>query len=318
MPDESRGVYWSEFVRCLRQIDHSRVDTSALNVEFIKTGLTSMKCPDIDLAMSKVLRHVFVNMPWSYRGLFMDLVVENRMNVEVGFAAADLESCSPGEVYEAVWRIRQRGGKISFHGPFWDLNIGSVDRAIREVARWRFESLFTLIEAVRPERVVLHTGFDPRHHLSQRGEWVENGLSTLEPFVRRAELLDSILVFENVFEEDPALHLELLERIKSGQVGFCLDVGHQHAFSKTSLDIWLEAVWPYLKEIHLHDNDSSSDAHLPVGSGTIDFDLLFGFLLERRIFPLLTIEPHSVEHLYETLAGLARLASFDAFLASAA
>ncbi|MGC9196656.1 MAG: sugar phosphate isomerase/epimerase family protein [Syntrophobacteraceae bacterium] len=277
-----------------------------------------MKCLDIDLAMRKVLRHVFVNMPWSYRGLFIDLVVENRMNVELGFAAADLESCSPGEVCEAVSRIRQRGGKITFHGPFWDLNIGSVDPAIREVARSRFESLFCLIQAVLPERVVLHTGFDPRHHRSQRGEWVENALLTLEPFVRRAELLDSTLVFENVFEEDPALHLELLERIKSRQVGFCLDVGHQHAFSKTALDIWLQAVWPYLKEVHLHDNDSSLDAHLPVGSGTIDFDLLFGFLLERGICPLLTIEPHTVEHLYETLAGLARLASFDAFLASVA
>ena len=110
------------------------------------------------------------------------------------------------------------------------------------------------------------------------------------------------------------MHLELLERIDFPRVGFCLDLGHQHSFSETPLDKWLLATWPYLKEVHLHDNDSSFDAHLPVGSGTIDFDELFGFLIEKRISPLLTVEPHTVEHLYETLAGLGRLASFDDFL----
>lgn len=273
-----------------------------------------MKSRKIDSAMRNVLRHVFVNMPWSFRGLFMDLALENRMNIELGFAASDLESCSPGDVYAAVARVRERGGKITFHGPFWDLNIGSVDPAIRQVVRTRFDSLFELIETVLPERVVLHTGFDPRHHRGHRGEWIENGLSTLEPFVRRAERLDLTLVLENVFEEGPDLHLELLQRINSPRLGFCLDLGHQHAFSQTSLDKWLAATWPYLKEVHLHDNDNSFDAHLPVGTGSIDFEFLFGFLIEKRVWPLLTVEPHTVEHLYETLAGLARLASFDAFL----
>ena len=110
------------------------------------------------------------------------------------------------------------------------------------------------------------------------------------------------------------MHLELLERINSSRLGFCLDLGHQHSFSQNPLEQWLQATWPYLKEVHLHDNDSSFDAHLPVGSGTVDFDKLFGFLIEKRISPLLTVEPHTVEHLYETLAGLARMASFDDFL----
>ncbi len=280
----------------------------------IKPELEFMKSREIDPAMRAVLRQVLVNMPWSYVGRFMDLVVENRMNIELGFAAADLESCSPGEVCAAVARIRERGGRISFHGPFWDLNPGSVDPAIREVTRSRLDSLFQLAERALPEQVVFHAGFDPRHHRGHRPEWLENCLATLGPFVRRAEMLNCTLVLENVFEDGPELHLELLERIKSPRLGFCLDLGHQHAFSQTALDKWLLAAWPYLKEVHLHDNDRSFDAHLPVGAGTIDFDLLFGFLIEKRIFPLLTVEPHTVEHLFETLAGLARMAAFNDFL----
>lgn len=276
--------------------------------------LKSMKSSEMDSAMRTVLRQVFVNLPWTYMEQFMDLVVENRMNIELGFTAADLESCSPGDVCAAVGQIRETGAGISFHGPFWDLNPGSVDPGIREVSRSRLDSLFLLVERVAPEQVVLHTGFDPRHHHGHRREWLENSLSTLGPFARRAESLGCTLVLENVFEQDPELHLELLAGIKSPVMGFCLDLGHQHAFSETTLDKWLDATWPYLKEVHLHDNDSSFDSHLPVGNGTVDFDRLFGFLIEKKISPLLTVEPHTVEHLYETLAGLARTASFDDFL----
>jgi sugar phosphate isomerase/epimerase len=303
-----------QFVQIFGKLIIGRVDMSGWNVEFNLTGQVFMKSRGIDLEMRNVLRHVFVNMPWNHRGNFMELVLENHLNIELGFSAADLESCSPGEVHDMVGRVRDRGGKITFHGPFWDLNLGSVDSAIREVVRSRFDRLFQLVETVLPERVVLHTGFDPRHHRGQRVEWMENALATLAPFVRRAEAVGVTLALENVFEDDPQLHVELLERIKSTRLGFCLDMGHQHSFSRTPLDQWLEATWPHLKEVHLHDNDSSFDAHLPVGAGTIDFDLLFGFLIARRVSPLLTVEPHKEEHLYETLSGLARLASFDHFL----
>ena len=275
-----------------------------------------MNSKEIDSSMRKVLRRVFVNMPWNYLGQFMDLVVENRMNLELGFSAADLERCSSAEVFSAVSRVRERGGEISFHGPFWDLSSGSIDPEIRKVVEARLDSLFRLVEAVRPRQVVLHTGFDPKHHRGQRREWVENSMATFEPFVRRAERANCVLVLENVFEEGPEFHIELMEKINSPCLGFCLDSGHQHSFSQTSLDKWLQATWPHLKEVHLHDNDSSSDAHLPVGSGTIDFDRLFAFLIEKRIAPLLTVEPHTVEHLYATLAGLARLASFNELLDS--
>ncbi|MDR3569155.1 MAG: sugar phosphate isomerase/epimerase [Syntrophobacteraceae bacterium] len=279
-----------------------------------KPEFMSMKSREIDSAMRTVLGQVFVNMPWSSIGQYFELVVENRMNVELGFSASDLESCSPGDVCDAVSKIRETGGRVSFHGPFWDMISGSIDPLIRKVCAQRFDSFFQLVERVLPERVVLHTGFDPRHHLGHLGQFIDNCFSTFDPFVRRAELLKCPLAIENVFEEGPQLHVELLERLNSSCLGFCLDCGHQHSFSRTPLEEWLQATWAYLKEVHLHDNDGSSDAHLPVGAGTVDFDYLFGFFVQKRIAPLLTVEPHTVDHLYDTLAGLAGLASFDHFL----
>jgi sugar phosphate isomerase/epimerase len=266
-------------------------------------------------AMRDVLGHVFINMPWRYMGQYIDLIVENAINIEIGFEAEDLESSSAGAVCAAVGRVRERSSRITVHGPFWDLCPGSIDPEIRKVALSRLESLFDLVEKIQPEQVVCHTGFDPRHHQGHRRSWIENSLSAWAPFARRAEILRVPLVLENVFENDPAFHIELLERIKSPWFGFCLDVGHQQSFSEAALDEWLQAVCPYLKEVHLHDNDGSSDAHFPVGSGTIDFDHLFRFLVEKKISPVLTLEPHTLEHLYGTLAGLAATASFRDFTA---
>ena len=266
---------------------------------------------EISPAMRPLLAQVFVNMPWRFVGQYIDLILENTINVEIGFEAEDLESSSANAVCAALARIREKGSRITVHGPFWDLCSGSIDPEIRKVTFSRLGSLFDLVEKIRPEQVVCHTGFDPRHHRGHRGEWVDNSLCTWRPFIRRAEILKMPLVLENVWEEDPELHIELLEKMKSPWFGFCLDIGHQHAFSRSTLDKWLHATWPYLKEVHLHDNDGSFDAHFPIGSGTINFDYLFRFLGEKKIWPVLTVEPHTVEHLYETLAGLAETASFN-------
>ncbi len=277
-----------------------------------------MKGHRISPAMRAVFGQVFINMPWHYIERYIDMVIENGINIEIGFGAEDLESSPADAVCAVIGRMREKGSRITVHGPFWDLCSGSIDPDIRKVTVSRLGSLFDLVEKIRPEQVVCHTGFDPRHHRGHRRVWIENGLSTWAPFVRRAEILRTPLVLENVWEEDPELLLELLEGIKSPWFGFCLDIGHQHSFSRTTLDKWLQATWPHLKEVHLHDNDGSFDTHLPVGSGTIDFDYLFNFLGEKKISPVLTMEPHTVEHLYETLAGLAAMASFNGFVSTRA
>ncbi|MHC1726324.1 MAG: sugar phosphate isomerase/epimerase family protein [Syntrophobacteraceae bacterium] len=245
---------------------------------------------------------------------YLDLILENSLNVEIGFGAEDLEEDSAADLLGIIPMLRERGCFITAHGPFWDLCPGSVDPGVREVSRLRLHKLFDLMEKVSPSQIVCHTGFDPRHHRGHRRIWIQNSLIIWEPLVRRAEALNAPLILENVWEEDPEVHLDLLRRINSPWFGFCLDIGHQHAFSRTALGEWLDATAPWLKEIHLHDNDGSFDDHLPVGMGNIDFDFLFSFLGAENICPILTLEPHTEEHLYRSLSGLAEMASFRDYL----
>ena len=98
---------------------------------------------------------------------------------------------------------------------------------------------------------------------------------------------------ENVYEQTPEMILALIETISSDNIGFCLDVGHMNAFSDTPLIDWLETLGPYLKEVHLHDNDGQGDVHGPIGSGKVPFEQLFQYLTNEGSRPLITFNSSS-------------------------
>ena len=265
----------------------------------------------IDEAMTEALRQVHVNMPWKYLPDYLEMVLELRINVELGLEAEQLDGVSKAEFRSVAEQLHQKGCRITLHGPFWDLCPGSSDSLIRQISQFRFHQLFDLVEIFQPTQVVCHTGFDPRHHGSDCAFYLERSLAVWEPVVGRAEASRVPLLIENVWEYGPELHGELLAALNSPYFRFCLDVGHQHSFSKTPLLKWVEALGGFLAEIHVHDNCGNHDEHLPVGQGTIDFKSLFMLLRAKAINPLITLEPHREEHLAESLAGLVRVMDID-------
>lgn len=252
----------------------------------------------------ETLKLVHINVPWKVMPDYIDMVLQYQMNIEIGFAGEELDRVSRSEFKAAAARLHQRGCAISLHAPFWDLCPGSLDPLIRQVTCFRLQQFFDVVSIFEPLHVVCHAGYDPIHHRGQRQFWLEKSISVWEPLVERAEISKVPLLLENVWEQDPTFHLELLQAISSPWFGFCLDVGHQNSFSGTHLATWVESLADFLMEVHLHDNDGTADAHLPVGQGNIDFLFLFEFLRSRGIKPTLTLEPHKEEHLYESLAGL--------------
>jgi sugar phosphate isomerase/epimerase len=258
-----------------------------------------------------ILARVHVNLPWKFLPDYFETVLEMRLNVEIGLEAEQLDTVPRSVFRSAAERLHQRGCRVTLHGPFWDLCPGSSDSLVRQVSLFRLQQLYDLVDVFQPIQVVCHTGFDPRHHGGHRASYRERSLAIWEPLVARAECSKVPLLLENVWEYGPELHCELFAALESPYCRFCLDVGHQHSFSKTPLTKWIEALADYLHEIHVHDNRGIQDEHLPVGHGTIDFPLLFRLLREKTISPLITLEPHREEDLAESLAGLASVMPAD-------
>ncbi|SFM64514.1 sugar phosphate isomerase/epimerase family protein [Thermodesulforhabdus norvegica] len=250
---------------------------------------------------------VFVNMPYRYIDRYLDFVIQSRLCVEIGIQAGDMDRVPLQDFVRLSDLLKYHKVPFTLHGPFWDLCAGSVDPLIRHISYLRLSRFMDIAREMLPLQVVIHTGYDPRHHRSQRKEWIDRAMPCFESVAKRAEDGGFFLAIENVWEEGPGLHREILDRLNSPYVGFCLDTGHQNCFSGSSLKTWLDELHGYLREIHIHDNGGLKDDHAPPGCGTVNFDLLFDFLRTKKLFPLLTMEPHSDEDFVRSCEALGRI-----------
>ncbi len=237
---------------------------------------------------------------------YLDLILENRINPEIGLNAGVLDRFKTKEFERVAKTLEQEGLRCTAHGPFIDLSIGAIDPKIRSVTAERLTKALEVSGVLGAISLVLHTGFDPRHHKDHEQMWLENAIRVLEDIVEKNHEHIPIMI-ENVYETDPAIHKVLFNKEKSGNLGFCLDFGHLVAFGKGDIDLWLEELRPFLRQLHLHDNKGDYDDHLPVGTGMIDFDHLFEDLFEHHIGPILTLEPHREEDVIPSLEALAKL-----------
>ena len=255
-----------------------------------------------------LLKQVQVNAP--YRQLvddYLELFVKYGINPEIGFDAAALDTYSEEAMGEVARLLAAEGRSVTFHGPFMDLAPGAVDETIRNATAQRLQRTLELVPLFDPGSVVFHAGYDANRYHELREDWLASSVATWEPLSKMAEAIGVAIHLENVYEQTPEMILNLLEKISSEYLGFCLDMGHMNVFGKVPLSEWLDALGPYLKEVHLHDNDGLSDMHGPIGSGTAPFEDLFQYLQDKKMRPLITLEPHEEETLWRSLERLTLL-----------
>lgn len=249
-----------------------------------------------------------VNIP--FRMLFAEYLpkfIARRMNPEIGFDAEALEVHSHEEFRSVSRQLREHGLEITFHFPYLDLSPGSPDREVRKLTVRRFEQMLPLVSLFKPKTAVCHTGYDSVRYGFMGDAWLRNSLPIWADLARKVAEEGSVLVLENVYENNPSEILNLVEPLQEYGVGFCLDTGHQAVFGKAFLLEWIVTMSPYLRQVHLHDNFGKKDDHLAPGKGSIDFDLLFKEMKNRlSVPPVLTLEPHTEEDVVPSLQFLER------------
>lgn len=156
------------------------------------------------------------------------------------------------------------------HGDFFDVLIFSEDTKIREIARERILQSMDASVRIGAKGVVFHTNYTP----ALRSEGYQNNwIRTNERIWREMLRLypDQEIYVENMFDEEPDLLVHLAERMEDqDRFGICLDYAHAATFGR-DLRQWVERTAPYVKHVHINDNDLREDLHLAVGDGKIDW-----------------------------------------------
>ncbi len=244
-----------------------------------------------------------VHVPFNRLAEHLELIRERSLNLELYFSGEVLDSLNMNDVRKAR-ELLDHNPSLSFHAPFMDLSPGAVDSLVREATMKRFNHVLDVAEILQPKAIVCHSGYEKWRYALKPLWWLEMSLLTWQPLNRRASDMGVQLAIENIFEDEPSNLKMLMEQMNSENFGICFDTGHCNLFSTMRLEDWMEALNPYILELHLHDNDRSSDQHLPVGEGTFNFGKFFLLLKNRDCIH--TIEAHSPDNVIRSMKNISR------------
>ena len=264
--------------------------------------------------MREILKKIQVHVPfYRLREDLLPMVIREGINPEISFNHRDLESFQTIDFKETADRLIDTGLSVTFHAPFLDLRPGAIDPRIREVTVDRLRRVFELIPLFRPRSIVCHPSFDEKYYVSGEKQWLANSLETWSCLIEYVRGTETIIVMENVYEREPQQLRPLLDALDSPQVRFCFDTGHANAFGSAPHGEWLEMLGDRLGEIHIHDNDGTTDQHLPVGEGNFPFRELLALVRQKNLRPILTIESHSDTSLRRMLENIRAMKLLDDF-----
>lgn len=159
---------------------------------------------------------------------------------------------------------------VSFHAPFWNLDLLSPDSGVAQLTQRRFEqtlhaaSYFSEARSA-PVHVVFHSGIPHGRTPAQALERSDRLSTKLEGLVAAAREVGAVWCLENTHEPDPDSLWRILNHLP--ELRYCFDAAHAHVFSRTPNPM----AWLDLEPAHLHLNDNAGvfDDHLQLGTGVL-------------------------------------------------
>ena len=244
-----------------------------------------------------------IHIPYHKIEEHLSSIRQEKLNLELYIESNALDSISRENILQLKNQL-DYSPSLTIHAPFMDLSPGAVDSKVRAVTMERFNHVLDIAKELKVKCVVFHSGYEKWKYALNIDLWLEQSLLTWRPLVKKAEEIGVKIAIENIFEDEPENLRLLMEKMGNNSFGICFDSGHFNLFSKVSLEDWLGHLKPYIIELHLHDNNKTSDQHLPIGEGTFDFGKLFSAIKGKDL--IYTLEAHNPEDAKKSMERLKR------------
>lgn len=207
---------------------------------------------------------------------------------QVGFEVNDFYNPdvleNPDEMNRLIAFYQEQGlpENSTMHGAFFDIVVFSYDSRIREISELRMEQSMKVAVRLGVKGVVFHTNYSPMLSGAEYDRRaVEMTAQYMECLLKRYP--DTEIYLENMFDSDPAIMVAISEKLCTyGNYGVCFDYAHA-SISNTPMEQWVTELAPYIKHVHVNDNDFVRDLHLAIGDGRIDWDQFMRY--RKQYFP---------------------------------
>lgn len=194
---------------------------------------------------------------------------------------------------------------LSIHGPIHDIAVGSSDKLIREASIERIRKSLELVSRnLNPNWFLIHMGLNPLTYWSEKlvSDWIERAASALN--IVLSDFSHVTIHIENAYEKEPHHLKNFIEKIDHNKIFVTLDIGHAKVYSNKDPEEWIRILAPYIREVHVHNNDGKFDAHKPIEEGVIDYEKMLSLLEDEVGEFIITLEPIDEENLKKDLRWL--------------
>lgn len=177
--------------------------------------------------------------------------------------------------------LKEFSVRYSIHAPSRGTNLASLLEPIRRASVEVMADCFRIAGDVGAP-VVLHPGYFAWQEEQKAAEQqLARSMEELRHFAREYSVTFFV---ENMGDWDYFLLKSPHELPLIGSTPYALDVGHAH--QNHCLTEFLQHPAGHF---HLHDNDSTTDAHAAVGEGTIDFSAVMRIVRQSGIDPVVEV-----------------------------
>jgi len=237
--------------------------------------------------------------------------------VDIGFEGLEVWT-------EHAWREPSRRGlrralsRVSIqyflHGPFMDLNLGSINRRVAKLSLSETLKAVGLARDLNASVIVLHPGHTSSSKDSPEGYWAifTEALQKLQHLAAKYELT---LAVENMearakeFLVRPNDFCRLYQEIGREDVGLCLDLAHATTAGQEIADQFVEQLGSQICHIHLSNVDSRR-VHLPLDKGQSPLTPRVITFLRETFEGAVTVEGALEPGMRAARVGLERLSHF--------
>ena len=182
----------------------------------------------------------------------------------------------------------------TMHGAFLDVTIHSDDPLIRDASMLRVRQSMETAKRMGLKGVVFHTG---RLAGFRAPDYLRNWRDRNEAFFTEIahRYPTQQIYMENMFDEAPDILAGLAEKMRDVKnFGVCLDYAHA-MLSKCPGREWIETLAPYIRHMHINDNDLHNDLHLAVGEGSLDWQEFDRLIRKYRVEAPVLVEVSGYE-----------------------
>lgn len=213
---------------------------------------------------------------------------------------------------------------FTIHAPWCEplSTISSVNEGIRKESVRQIRESLKLARDLEASVVTVHGGAESFMSLWYPGQAWKNMVTSLKEVLDVASDLGVDLCVENLpvsygafaqlglsfFLTSPDEFSRLFEEASHERFKITFDFGHANV-GHGNIDYFIDHLGTAFGCLHIHDNDRSSDQHLPVGCGSIDYPRYLRRLVAMGYRGPYILEHRSVDHLRTSIKALKRIES---------